>query len=66
MNNHTAKENQKHPVKEIGNSDKRGTRVTFTPDKEIFKEVTEFEYEILSNRMRELSFLNKGINNFNY
>src|SRR6056300_1788078 len=44
------------PVKEIGNSDKRGTLVTFTPDKEIFKEVTEFEYEILSNRMRELSF----------
>ena len=51
----------KEPVKEIGNSDKRGTRVTFTPDKEIFKEVTEFEYEILSNRMRELSFLNKGL-----
>ena len=51
----------KAPVKEIGNSDKIGTRVTFTPDKEIFKEVTEFEYEILSNRMRELSFLNKGL-----
>src|SRR5210317_462264 len=49
------------PVKEIGNSDKRGTLVTFTPDKEIFKEVREFEYEILSNRMRELSFLNKGL-----
>ena len=51
----------KAPVKEIGNSDKIGTLVTFTPDKEIFKEVTEFEYEILSNRMRELSFLNKGL-----
>lgn len=48
-------------VKEIGNSNKRGTLVTFTPDKEIFKEVTEFDYDILSNRMRELSFLNKGI-----
>ena len=49
------------PVKEVGKSDKTGTLVTFTPDKEIFKEVTEFDYEILSNRMRELSFLNKGL-----
>ncbi len=48
-------------VKEIGKSDKKGTLVTFKPDKDIFKEVTDFEYEILSNRMRELSFLNKGI-----
>ena len=49
------------PVKEVGKSDKRGTLVTFIPDKEIFKEVTEFDYDILANRMRELSFLNKGI-----
>ena len=49
------------PVKEVGKSDKRGTLVTFTPEKEIFKEVTEFDYDILANRMRELSFLNKGI-----
>jgi len=49
------------PVKEIGKSDKRGTLVTFTPDKDIFKEITDFDYEILSKRMRELSFLNKGI-----
>ena len=49
------------PVKEVGKSDKTGTLVTFTPDKEIFKEITEFDYEILSNRMRELSFLNKGL-----
>ncbi len=48
-------------VKEIGKSDKRGTLVNFTPDKEIFKEVIDFDYDILSNRMRELSFLNKGI-----
>ena len=48
-------------VKEVGKSDKRGTLVTFTPDKEIFKEVTDFDYDILSNRMRELSFLNKGL-----
>ena len=48
-------------VKEVGKSDKKGTLVTFKPDKDIFKEVIDFEYEILSNRMRELSFLNKGI-----
>ena len=48
-------------VKEVGKSDKNGTLVTFKPDKDIFKEVIDFEYEILSNRMRELSFLNKGI-----
>ncbi|MDB2366104.1 DNA topoisomerase (ATP-hydrolyzing) subunit B [Flavobacteriaceae bacterium] len=48
-------------VREIGKSDKTGTLVTFTPDKEIFKEVTDFDYEILSNRMRELSYLNKGL-----
>tara|TARA_B100001063_G_scaffold80196_1_gene74628 strand:- start:3439 stop:5385 length:1947 start_codon:yes stop_codon:yes gene_type:complete len=49
------------PVKEVGKSNKTGTLVTFTPDREIFKEVTDFDYEILSNRMRELSFLNKGL-----
>ena len=48
-------------VKEIGKSDKNGTLVTFKPDKDIFKEIIDFEYDILSNRMRELSFLNKGI-----
>ena len=48
-------------VKEIGKSDKTGTLITFKPDKDIFKEVIDFEYDILSNRMRELSFLNKGI-----
>ena len=48
-------------VKEIGKSDKNGTLVTFKPDKDIFKEIIDFEYDILSNRMRELSFLNKGV-----
>ena len=48
-------------VKEIGKSDKKGTLITFKPDKDIFKEVIDFEYDILSNRMRELSFLNKGV-----
>ena len=58
---HYSKGKPNGPVKEVGISDKRGTLVTFTPDKEIFKEITDFDYEILSKRMRELSFLNKGI-----
>ena len=50
-----------YPVKSDGKSDKTGTEVTFKPDKSIFKEVQNYSYETLSNRMRELSFLNKGI-----
>ena len=49
-----------YPVKEVGNTHKRGTEVTFLPDKSIFS-VTTYEYEVLCKRMRELSFLNKGI-----
>ena len=49
------------PVKEIGISDKRGTVVTFKPDPEIFQLVLEYNYDTLANRMRELSYLNKGI-----
>ena len=50
-----------YPVKETGKSDKTGTLVTFKPDLLIFKEVEKYNYETLANRMRELSFLNKGI-----
>lgn len=50
-----------YPVKEIGSSDKRGTKVTFLPDTEIFQQTIEFNYDILANRIRELAFLNKGI-----
>ena len=50
-----------YPVKSNGSSTKRGTIVTFTPDKEIFTQIQDFSYETLANRMRELSFLNKGI-----
>ncbi len=49
-----------YPVKEIGTTTERGTEVTFTPDKTIF-DSTEYNYDTLANRMRELSFLNKGI-----
>ena len=44
----------------IGESDGHGTKVIFKPDHEIFEE-TEFDFEILSSRLRELAFLNKGI-----
>jgi len=50
-----------YPVKSIGTSDKRGTTVTFTPDKTIFTQTVEYSYDTLASRMRELSFLNKGI-----
>ncbi len=52
--------NPLYPVKIIGDTTKRGTEVTFRPDKSIFID-TEYVYDILSARMRELSFLNKGI-----
>lgn len=50
-----------YPVKSIGVSDDRGTEVTFHPDDTIFTQTIEFSYETLANRMRELSFLNKGV-----
>jgi DNA gyrase subunit B len=50
-----------YPVKQIGETDKRGTMQTFYPDNTIFTQTTEFSYDTLSARMRELSFLNKGI-----
>ncbi|MGE0793011.1 MAG: DNA topoisomerase (ATP-hydrolyzing) subunit B [Candidatus Woesearchaeota archaeon] len=49
------------PLKEIGTTEKRGTIITFYPDSEIFQETTEFNFETLSQRFRELAFLNKGI-----
>ncbi len=48
------------PVKTVGKTDKTGTSITFKPDDSIFT-VTEYKYEILSSRLRELAFLNKGI-----
>ena len=48
------------PLTPIGITDKTGTRVTFHPDPEIFAS-TEFSFDVLSQRLRELSFLNAGI-----
>ncbi len=50
-----------YPVRVAGDTDKRGTDITFIPDATIFQQTVEFNYDTLANRMRELSFLNKGI-----
>jgi DNA gyrase subunit B len=47
-------------VKEMGLAKRRGTRITFKPDQEIFHDVT-FDYDTLEARLRELAFLNKGL-----
>ncbi|MFD1819429.1 DNA gyrase subunit B [Pseudarcicella hirudinis] len=49
-----------YPVKEVGTTDRTGTTVHFKPDESIFT-VTEYKYETVANRLRELSFLNAGI-----
>jgi DNA gyrase subunit B len=49
-----------YDVREIGLSDQTGTQVTFTPDNSIFTH-TEFNYDTLATRLRELAYLNKGI-----
>lgn len=50
----------KYPVREIGETDKTGTRVVFTPDDTIFS-VSVYNYEILAARLRELAYLNKKV-----
>lgn len=50
-----------YDIKIIGDSDDHGTTVTFLPDPEIFTETTEYDYNTLLTRIRELAFLNKGI-----
>ena len=48
------------PLAVVGETKKRGTKVTFMPDEEIF-ETTEYSFDILSQRLRELAFLNAGV-----
>lgn len=48
------------PVEETGQTDKTGTNITFHPDDSIFQ-TTEYKYETLATRLRELSYLNKGL-----
>ena len=50
----------KAPLKEIGDTNERGTSVTFLPDKRVFGELT-FDFNIIANRVNELAFLNKNI-----
>ncbi|MDF2942818.1 MAG: gyrB [Herbinix sp.] len=47
-------------LEEIGDTDLRGTKITFLPDKEIFEE-TVYDYEVLKQRLREMAFLTKNI-----
>ena len=49
------------PMKLLGNTNRRGTEVHFLPDPEIFEQITEFNYDTLLSRLRELSFLNSGV-----
>ena len=48
------------PLEAVGNTRKRGTKITFMPDEEIF-ETTEFSFDVLSQRLREMAFLNAGV-----
>ncbi len=50
-----------YDLKEMGTTDLRGSKVTFLPDKTIFTETTEFDYDTLKHRLREMAFLTKGI-----
>src|SRR6059036_711215 len=48
------------PLENTGHTDRRGTKVSFRPDDKIF-ETTEFNFDVLSQRLRELAFLNRGV-----
>ena len=50
-----------YPVKVVGEAEDTGTIITFKPDPEIFTVTTEYSYDILAARLRELGYLNKGV-----
>ncbi len=50
-----------YPVKPVGETDLSGTVITFKPDAGIFQQTVDYNYDTLASRMRELSYLNKGI-----
>ena len=50
-----------YDLKEMGTTDLRGSKITFLPDKTVFTETTEFDYDTLKHRLREMAFLTKGI-----
>jgi len=49
------------PLQKVGETDLTGTKITFKPDETIFKQTTEFQFDIIADRMRELAFLNPEI-----
>ena len=49
-----------NPVAEVGTTDKRGTRITFLPDSDVF-DIVFYKYDVLATRMRELAYLNSGL-----
>ncbi|WP_424526545.1 DNA topoisomerase (ATP-hydrolyzing) subunit B [Spiroplasma endosymbiont of Glossina fuscipes fuscipes] len=49
------------PIKEVGTTNETGTTVTFLPDEKIFKETTIFSFSTIQNRIKQLAFLNKGL-----
>jgi DNA gyrase subunit B len=52
---------RQYPLREIGETKSSGTRVTFKPDAEIFKDTIVFDYEVIRNRFQQSAFLNKGL-----
>lgn len=61
QNPHTGAMEVVSPMRLLGPTARRGTEVHFLPDTQIFEQVTEFNYDTLLSRLRELSFLNSGV-----